>query len=119
MKYLRALLYFFVPLLLLLVFYSTLNYFDILSNNIVKYANLANVIISSVICSIFVGKHSENKGYKEGIKEGLILSVILFIFTYLAFGKGINLERLLLYLIIIVASVIGSIIGINKRKEQQ
>ena len=117
MKYVKGLIYFFVPFILLLILSSTLDYFDIISSNIIKYVNFVNIMFSSLICNMFIGRHSLSKGYIEGIKEGFLLVFILFVFTYLAFGKGINLERGLLYLITFVSSIMGSIIGINRIKE--
>jgi len=116
MKYLKALIYFFGPLLLILILFSTLNYFDIIPNQAIKYVNIGNIILSSLVCGVYIGKKSKSLGYIEGIKEGLLLFIILFIFNYLALGIGINLKRFIFYLIIIIMCIIGSVIGINKKK---
>jgi len=116
MKYLKSLIYFFVPLVVILLISSTLSYFDIIPNNVVKYVNLGNVILSALICGMFIGRHSMSKGYKEGIKVGILLFAILFVFNYLALDKGFDLVRIVFYIIIVITCIIGSVIGINKRK---
>jgi putative membrane protein, TIGR04086 family/integral membrane protein, TIGR04097 family len=116
MKYLKALIYFFMPLLVILLISSTLNYYDIIPNNVVKYVNLINILLSTLSCGMFIGRCSESKGYKEGIKVGLLIFTILFTFNYLALDKGFNLIRIVFYIIIIIACIIGSVIGINRKK---
>ena len=117
MKYLKALLLFFVPLIVLFVISNTLNYFDILSNGSIKYINLIIVVLSSVIASIYVGKRSEEKGYLEGIKMSLIIIAIIFSFSFLAYDKSFSIMKGIFYLIISVSCITGSVIGINNSKK--
>lgn len=115
MKYLKSLLYILISILISTILITTVNYFDILGNNIIKYLKLIVLVISILIGSIYIGRRSKSKGYLEGIKIGLITIFILILLNYLGFDNKISLDIIIYYLIILVSSILGSIIGINKK----
>ena len=122
MKYLKKLGFSFIYIissLLILTFIITfLNYFNIISDKVISIFKILIPIISLFIGGFYIGKNSNSKGYLEGLKLGVIFSLILIIFNYLAFDYSFKLKYLLFYLIIITSSILGSMIGINKRKKQ-
>lgn len=122
MKYLKKLGFSFIYIissLLILTFIITfLNYFNIISDKVISIFKILIPIISLFIGGFYIGKNSNSKGYLEGLKLGFIFSLILIIFNYLAFDYSFKLKYLLFYLIIITSSILGSMIGINKRKKQ-
>jgi len=81
--------------------------------NILK---IITTLISFIIGGIYIGNKSNKKGYLEGLKIGLIVIIIFFIISYLAFDKGITIKSSIYYLVILATSIIGSMIGINKKK---
>ena len=115
-KYLKSLLYIFIPLLISNLVLSILYYFNILSNKTLSILNIILVLLSMFIGGLYIGKKSNKKGYLEGIKIGLIAIIILFIISYLAFDKGINIHKIIYYLILLSSSTIGSMLGINKKR---
>ncbi len=117
-KYLKSLLYIFISILIFTLLISSLSYFNLLGSAL-KYFKLIAIIVSMLIGGIFLGKQSSNKGYLEGIKIGVIVIFILFLLSYLGFDKNINLERIIYYLIILISSIFGSIIGINKKSKSE
>lgn len=117
MKYLKGLLYIFITLLIFSLILSTLNYFDILGKNVINFLQIFTIILSMFIGGFHVGKNSSNKGYLQGLKIGGIALAILFLLNYLGFGKSFSVEIILFYLIVLISSITGSVIGINKNKD--
>lgn len=116
-KYLKALLYIFIPILFFNLILSLLYYFNILSDKSFNILKIITTLISFIIGGIYIGKKSNRKGYLEGLKIGLIAIIIFFIISYLAFDHGITIKSSIYYLVMLATSTIGSMIGINKKKE--
>ena len=114
LKYLKGFLYFLVPFLVLLLIISILYYFDILNNQIIKYFKIAIILLSALAGGFYVGRNSINKGYLSGLKLSLGI-VILFLIINLIIG-GFKWYHLVYYLIIMITTCIGSMIGINKKQ---
>lgn len=123
MKYLKKLGFSFIYIigsLLSITFIITLlNYFNIISDKIISIFKILIPIISLFIGGFYIGKNSNSKGYLEGLKLGSIFSIFLLIFNFLALSNSFKLKYLLFYLIIIVSSILGSMIGININKKNQ
>lgn len=121
MKYLKdlgfSLIYIISSILILTLFVTILSYFNIMSDKVVSVFKIIIPIISLLIGGFYIGKKSTKKGFIEGLKLGLIFCVILAIFNYLGLGNSFKVKYLLFYLILIVTSILGSMIGINRKKE--
>lgn len=105
--------------LLLLTFVITLlNYIGLFGMTIVKAFRYITPFFSFFIGGIMIGKNSHNKGWLEGMKLGLISIIFLFIFNFLALDKGYTVANLICYMLVFLGSVLGSMIGINMKKEQ-
>ena len=116
LKYLKVLLFILIPILFLNIILTVLYYFNILGTSGTNYFKLAIIIISMLIGGIYIGSKAQKKGWLEGIKIGLEVIILLFLISYLGFDKGINVKTLLYYFLILSSSMLGSMIGINKRK---
>lgn len=114
-KYLKSILYIFISIMLFSIIIGTFSYFNILNNSLVKVFEIIAIIVSMFIGGIYLGKNSNKKGFLEGIKIGLIMIAILFLFNFLGFGNMISLSNVVYYIIILISSILGSIIGINKK----
>lgn len=64
------------------------------------------------------GLRSKDKGFLAGIKVGLILLIILFIVNIFLSQKMVSLALLIYYLVLILSSTLGGMLGINKKKEE-
>ena len=115
-KYLKALLYTFIPLLIFTIILSILYYFNIMSDKSLNILKLITTVISLLIGGIYIGNKANKKGYLEGLKIGLVIIFLFFIISYLVFDKGIDIKESIYYLMLLASSIIGSMIGINKRK---
>ncbi len=94
------------------------NYIGLFGTKIVNVFSYITPFIALFIGGVIVGKESINKGWLEGIKYGLICVFIFFIFNFLAFDTGFNTSNIILYIITLVASILGGMIGINMRKNE-
>lgn len=116
LNYLKGVLYFFIPFLILTLLITIFYYFDILNNQIIKYFKIIVLILSCCISGIYIGKNSLNKGYLNGIILSFII-VFMFFITSL-FLDGFKVYQLIYYLIIILTTTIGAMFGINRKKEK-
>lgn len=109
-KYILSIILFFSMAL------TILNYFNLISSNPIKILEIIIIFISFFTGGFKLGNKSLKKGYLEGIKLGIIYTIIIFILS-IFFSLKITLYNLLLYSIIILSSMLGSIFGINKIKD--
>ena len=105
-------------IILLSLITSLLNYFSIVPNSLFKWLKLIIPIISFLVGGFYIGKYTNNKGYLEGIKIGAIFVVIMFLFSILGFST-FKWTMLLYYIILILSSMLGAMIGINRKKENK
>ena len=92
------------------------NYIGLFSLSIVNAFSYITPFIALFIGGLLLGKESNNKGWLEGIKYGLICIVIFFIFNFLAFNQIFNTKSIILYIVTLIASILGGMIGINMKK---
>lgn len=112
--YLKALLYFIIPFISLLLIFTIFYYFDLLPNNYFRYIKIITLIISCLLSGFRIGKFSNQKGYLKGLILGSII-VLLFLFINLL-TSPFKIYQIIYYLIIIIVTTVGSILGINKNK---
>lgn len=115
MKYLMSFVYTFISIVVLSLIITTLNYFNVTSLNTIKYFELSSIVISILIGSIYLGRRSQSKGYLEGLKIGFIIIIATLIINLLIIKNKFSFEIIIYYLIILVSSMLGSIVGINKK----
>ena len=72
------------------------------------------MILASFISGFYIGHKSNSKGYLSGIKLSAII-VTSFLIINLATG-GFKWYHLIYYLIIMLVTCLGSMIGINQKK---
>ncbi len=114
-KYLIAIGYILISFIILTFIVTLLNYFDVATNNTLKLIKIVGPIISMLLGRIYLGLKSDKKGYLEGIKLGIIMSFIFFIFSFLGLDKNLSFSRMIYYIIIIITSMLGGMIGISKK----
>ena len=121
MKYLKKLgmsFIYTIGTILVLTFITTLlSYFNILNDKVTSIIKIIIPIISMLIGGFYIGKNSLKKGLLEGLKLGLIFSVLLIIFNHLALNNSFKFKYMLFYIILITSSILGSMIGINRKKQ--
>jgi len=112
-KYGVSLLYTIGAIFILTLILTVLNYFNIINSSVFR---LVILIIGLITGSYILGSKSLKKGYIEGIKFGLIFLIIIFMFSII-FKEKFKIDDFVYYLIIISTSMLGSMIGIQKKKK--
>lgn len=115
LKYLKAFLFIIIPTLTFTLILSFFTYKNLLNNQISPYILAFTVLICFFTSGLYLGNKVEKKGFLEGIKIGLG-TIILFVISSLIFKLKINLISIIYYSILLISSIIGSMIGIGKRK---
>lgn len=105
-------LVFFIGVLLVSLLTSLLNIIGIPSN-ITNIIIMIIFIIFFVILGFYKGKNSSEKGYVQGIIIGALCCLILMLISLITFNFSIR--SFLYYIILILSSTTGSMIGINKK----
>lgn len=103
----------FLSIIISLLLIVTLYFFNIISTNTFHILEFIILLVNVFISAYIIGKKSIKKGYLEGIKYSLIIVFIFFILTLIT-REPLKVRILLYYLIIIITSVLGSMIGISK-----
>lgn len=111
----KAFLTTFITLIIGIVVITLLNYFNIIGINITNISKIIILGLSIFIGSFSLGKMALKKGYLEGLKFGLLITFILF-FLNLIITKNIKIRLIILYIIINITSILGSMFGILKSK---
>jgi len=112
----KSLLYSFVCLLGITFIITILNYINFINIKIVNIFSYISPFISFLIGGFIIGKNSLKKGWLEGLKLSLIIIAILFTLNFFVFDQGYTINNLILYLIVLISSIIGSMIGISTKQ---
>ena len=117
MKYINEVIKILIVNIISIVILSILSYFDIINYN------THNIIITIILfATLFVsglklGKIKEKNGYLDGLTLGSII-VEIFLLLRIIFIRKFDLSIIIYYLLIIMISISGSILGINKKKNK-
>lgn len=114
MKYLKNIITIFIILIIITFLAGSLAYFDKISDTSVLIIQEVTLYIYLFIINYLNGKKQQKNGYLEGLKLGSIIA-LLFLLIHLLLNKSIDLKYIIYYLTIIFVSMIGSILGINKK----
>lgn len=114
-KYLKSVSYSLILIIVLILFITILNYIGLIYGIALNSIKLIVPIIAMFIGGIIIGKSSIQKGWLNGIKIGFIVVFIFFVLSLITKYK-IDIKMLLYYLIIIISSILGSMVGISKNK---
>lgn len=104
-----------IVLLTLPIILSILNLFDLRTSNIII---LIIIIASAFVSSFMLGKHTEKKGFISGLIMGLSLCFTFFILS-LFYKNNYEFNTLIYYLIIILSTTLGSMLGIQKNPNKK
>ena len=115
-KYGKRLIFTITSIIISLFLLTILYYFNIIGPNLNKVLKIVIILLNIFISSFILGKNTISKGYLEGIKFALII-IPIFIFISLITHSKLELKVILYYIIILITSNLGSMIGINRKKE--
>jgi len=113
-NYLFNIFIFFIIILIGTIFITLFHYFSIFGDNIINTLKIINPIIAILVSSFRVGKSANKKGYLEGLKFGGIIIFLILLLSIIY--KSFNIKSLIFYLILLISSMLGSMIGITKKR---
>jgi putative membrane protein, TIGR04086 family len=116
-SYLKTLGYFLLITLTLSLLSAFINLITPISINVLNVIATILMIIVFFIIGIKKGKTSTSKGWLCGIKHGAMLTILLLLISLIFFVTNINVNTFIYYLILILSNIMGSIIGINRKKD--
>ncbi len=100
-------------LLIINLFLTIFSYFNLFSTKVIDIMGFVLMLVSLFISSYILGTKSKKNGYLEGLKFGGII-VLIFILLVILLDKFL-LRSLIYYVILILTSIFGSMLGINKK----
>ena len=114
-KYGKTILIFLGILLVFSLILTLLNMTHILFTKGTDTFIFIGMILTLFFIGFFWGRHAEKKGYLEGLKIGACLILILILINLIFYRTGFSLERIIYYIVLILSSTLGSMLGINKK----
>lgn len=84
--------------------------------SITNIINMILFVIMYFLIGIKIGKKTQSKGYINGLKYGFALLLLTYLIS-LFYTTTFTLFRILYYLVLLSSCVIGSVIGINKKRK--
>ena len=109
----RTLLYMFVIIIIFTLLVTLLSYFNIFTDNITKIIKFLIPIISTFIGGIMMGNRASKKGIIEGLRLSFIIITIFMLLSVIL--SSFKEQSLVYYLIIIITTIFGSLIGVQKK----
>ncbi len=114
-KFIKPILYSLIFFLTSILILTIINYFSIVPQNILNILKIGNIVITFFISGYMIGKASLKKGWLNGISSGGILLLFVIIISII-FRVKFNIKLIPYYIILLLISTLGSIIGINKKR---
>ena len=105
-------IYIITTLLVLTLIFTLFNYFSFKDLSIIK---MFIPVVSLFIGGIYLGLNTRFKGFCNGLKLG-ILFVLFMIILNIIFISEFEIKNILYYLILLISTSLGSMIGINLKK---
>lgn len=119
MNYLKRILKPFITNILFIIIsifvITFLSYFNILGYKITIYLKLILSILAFIISGYMIGKTSNKNGWLEGLKYSFIIIIPVLIINLLL--GTFKYKVLIFYAILSFCSIVGSMIGIARKKE--
>lgn len=113
-KYIKSLIIFLSSIVIIPMFLTIFNLFNLSTSRII-------VIILGAILMLFIGfitgKNSNSKGYLNGLLISVI-SILILVIISLILKVKLNINSLIYYIVLVVSTTLGSMIGINKKSKK-
>lgn len=113
----KSLLLTLVLLVLSALLLTLLYHFNIVSAKIYNIFKLALPLLFVFIGAVQFGKTANKRGWLEGMKLGAIVILLFLIFSSFIYQSSFNPKMMLYFLLLLLDSFLGGMIGINKKSE--
>ncbi len=95
----------------------SLFYYIFLPTKIITVFSFLYMILIFFVFGFKVGKKALNRGFLAGLKMGILLLIVLIVFNLFFYQTSFKVIRIIYYMILLFACVVGSTLGINTKKE--
>lgn len=92
--------------------------FEIDSSFAVPFATVS-LALGSFVASFFTSKKIGDRGYIVGLLIGTVIFIAVTLIALISSFDGVGINTLLRFIIIILASMIGGILGVNQGKNKK
>ena len=96
---------------------TLLEYFTNNTQVLINILKIITILLSIFIPTFILGRKSERKGYLEGLKYGTIL-IVLSLILNIIFKTKFNFDIIIYFIIMLVSAMLGSMMGINFKKNK-
>ena len=110
-----SLIYIVSSILVLTLLFTLINYFNVINDKTMSIFKIIIPIISLFIGGIYLGLNTKFKGFCNGLKLGLVF-IFIMILLNIIFISSFEFKNILYYLILLITTTLGSMIGINIKK---
>ena len=90
-----------------------------LNNGITQIILLVSNIIVFFILNFINASISKKKGYLEGIILGTIFIFFMIMLKIILFGNNFSITSILYYIILLIISLFGGMLGVNYKKNDK
>ena len=114
-RFFKGVLWTILSILFLAFIFTIFNYFNIIDGKIFTIIKTIIPLLSLALGGFVLGKFADKNGWFEGIKLGLFMCFFMFL-SSIFLKMNINIKDWIFYLLLIICSIFGSMIGINTKK---
>ncbi|MDD6478635.1 MAG: TIGR04086 family membrane protein [Oscillospiraceae bacterium] len=107
-----------VTLLAMLIFAAIMLWFGISQKYAVALATVS-VAIGSFAAAFYAARKINVKGYKIGFLAGVVTFIIITAVSLIISKNGVTYNTLFHFIIIMISSLIGGILGVNFQKDKK
>lgn len=107
-----------ITLAAMCIFAAIMLFADLDREYSVPFATVS-LALGSFAAAYSVSRKSERKGYVTGTVIGIITFVVVTVISVIVNKSGLSINTLFHFVIIVLASAIGGIIGVNKGKNKK
>ena len=110
-KYIKSLIIFLSSIVTIPIFLTIFNLLKFNTNRILI------IIMGAILMftmGLVLGKKCESKGYLHGLLLSVI-SILILVIVSLLFKFPLNINTLIYYVILVLSTIVGSMLGINKK----
>lgn len=119
MKYLKTILFFISIVLILNLLSTILYYFNITSEKTNSILKIINFVITFIVSGIHIGRRSNKKGWIEGLKISSMIVLISILTIMILPSIKFTINTILYYVLIVLITSVGSMIGINFKLQKK
>ena len=102
----------YIVLTVYLLFISIFYYFEILDYKVINIINYIVILSLYFILGFLTSSKIKSKGYLNGFTAGFLNILIFILFSLIT--KNMSLNLVIYYTLLILASVVGGIVGVEK-----